>query len=777
MHRFSYEFLDSVPIGICAFDAHGRLTSANSEAVALIGRAIEPGITEEQMLVGFRLFNPAGMMIAPSAYPITRAVRDKVDIENEEVVLEAPNGSRAIFMLSVRAIRDHERALKGVIATVRDITAWRHSENAYRESEARYERAARAGKVGVWEYDVRTNMLYISPLLRELLGYTEEELPNDMTAWCHLVHPDDVEPMIANTNARLAGDDRDYTIECRRLHKDGTYRDFRVQGSIIRDASGAPLRITGSDTDITEQKRTDEELHYQYRLTDTIAKGAGEALYMLDAEGRVTFMNDAAERMFGWSIEESRGVVLHDLVHYIHPDGTPFPMAECPLGRVLHSGSSMQNHEDVFIHRDGSHINVFCSNAPVYQDGRISGAVLAVTDITGLKRTQEALRQREEELREAARRKDEFLAMLAHELRNPLAAISNAAQLLTMPEMEDLSDWSRDVIERQVGQLTRLIDDLLDVSRITRGKIELRLETLDPSIVVRRAVDAVQPQMNEHRHTLTLEVESHLPMVDADPTRLEQVIVNLLTNAAKYTPEGGRVDVMVNRDGDDVLFTVRDNGMGIAAEVLPKVFDLFAQDKRSLDRSLGGLGIGLTIVDRIVAMHGGSVSAESDGPGNGSAFMVRLPASARRRSDVSQPTPPLEMRPRQILIVDDNLDNAAGMALLLRRAGHTVNTSHEGTSAAELVERTRPEVVLLDIGLPGLDGYEVARRIRTADGPQPTLIAVSGYAQEEDRRRSRDAGFDHHLAKPVNMQELLALIARAQGDAERPVHSASPATI
>jgi len=638
MERFNQDFLECVPIGICTFDAGGYLMSANSEAIRSIGREVAAGISEQQMLEGFRLYDPSGALIAPDEFPITRALRERAEVLDQEVVLQGAEGNRAILMVSARIVVDETGALKGAIGTVRDITAWRHSENAYRESEARYERAARAGKVGVWDYDVVTGALYLSPLLRELLGYDERELPNTMEAWCHIVHPDDVAPMIANTEARLAGPDDHYEIECRRLHRDGEYRTFRVRGSIIRDESGRPLRITGSDTDITEQKRIDEEL------------------------------------------------------------------------------------------------------------------------------------------REAARRKDEFLAMLAHELRNPLAAISNATQLLTMPDMEDLADWSRDVIERQVGQLTRLIDDLLDVSRITRGKIDLRVETLDPTTVVHRAVDAVGPQMRELGHTLDVEIASPLPAIDGDPTRLEQVLVNLLTNAAKYTQPGGRVVVTARRERDEVGISVRDNGMGIPADVLPSVFDLFAQDKRSLDRSLGGLGIGLTIVERLVMMHGGTVSAESAGPGLGSTFTVRLPASSRVATTQRSDAGPLRARPRQILIVDDNVDNATGMAVLLRSAGHTVNAAHEGLGAVELVERLSPEVVLLDIGLPGLDGYEVARRIRARFGSRPTLIAVSGYAQESDRRRSREAGFDHHLAKPVNMSELLELIALADEEPSTPARASAEDT-
>ena len=621
MHAFTHEFLEYVPIGICAFDANGRLTSVNSEAMRALGGNVQLGVTETEMLHGFRLYDPAGTLVPLDSYPVTRALRTKTEIPNEEIVLETPGGQRVIFLLSVRTVLNPDGTQKGAIAAVRDITAWRNSENAYRESEARYERAARAGKVGVWDFDVRTGELYISPLLKELLGYTEDELPNSMEAWCHLVHPDDVAPMIANTQARLAGTDRSYEIECRRMHKDGSYHDFRVRGSIIRAADGTPLRITGSDTDITDQKRIDSEL------------------------------------------------------------------------------------------------------------------------------------------REAGRRKDEFLAMLAHELRNPLAAISNAAQLLTMPEMADMADWCRDVIERQVGQLTRLIDDLLDVSRITRGKIELRTEIIDPATVIYRAIDAVKTQMRERNHTVNVDVSSSMPRIDGDPTRLEQVLVNLLTNAAKYTPEGGTVEIAAQQDGDDIVIEVRDNGMGIGADVLPKVFDLFAQDKRSLDRSLGGLGIGLTIVERLVSMHGGTVFASSDGPGKGSVFTLRLPVAIDQKLTVAPVVRTLAAAPRMILIIDDNHDNATGMAALLRRAGHRVVTAHEGTRGVELVEEHRPDVVLLDIGLPGLDGYEVARRVRAHATVQPVLIAVSGYAQDADRRHSSEAGFDHHLAKPVDMDELVDLIA------------------
>ncbi len=373
-----------------------------------------------------------------------------------------------------------------------------------------------------------------------------------------------------------------------------------------------------------------------------------------------------------------------------------------------------------------------------------------------------------DELRGNDRRKDEFLAMLAHELRNPLAAISNAVQILTRGGFEDHGARSVEIITRQIRHLVRLIEDLLDVSRISRGKIELRSTVLDVTPILDSAATTVRPLVDERKHTLTTRIDRGNLWVHADPTRLEQVVVNLLNNAAKYSENGGQIELRAWTEAEQVVIQVTDQGVGIAPEKLPQMFELFAQGDRSLARSEGGLGIGLTLVKKLVEMHGGTITARSDGPGHGSEFTVRLP-SAPRPSPSSTTTPGADLRSTpvaapdrlaRILVVDDNIDTARGMARLLKLIGHTVATAHSGPEAIEAARQHHPEVVLLDIGLPGMSGYEVATQLRREPSCQGTIIiAVSGYGQEDDRRRSREAGFDHHLIKPLDHDALLALLA------------------
>lgn len=366
-------------------------------------------------------------------------------------------------------------------------------------------------------------------------------------------------------------------------------------------------------------------------------------------------------------------------------------------------------------------------------------------------------------------RKNEFLAMLAHELRNPLAPIRNALDLLQMVGLDPSElKWARDVMDRQVNHLVRLVDDLLDVSRITRGKIQLQQELLTIGAVVASAVETSRPVIEAHSHNLQVSVPEEPILVQGDPARLSQVFANLLNNAAKYTPDGGTIEVAVSIAQSEVLVRISDTGAGIPKEMLANVFELFTQVDRSLDRSQGGLGIGLTLVRRLVEMHGGSVHAHSEGIGRGSEFVVHLPLALSEHvvpaGPCDAPKHGLERKPCRILIVDDNVDAAETLAVLLRAANHEVHLSRDGMSALETARTLRPEVVLLDIGLPELNGYEVARRMRNEPATKHALlVAVSGYGQEEDRRRSQQSGFDHHLIKPVDFNVLRALLAAHPG--------------
>ncbi|MHB1561654.1 MAG: hybrid sensor histidine kinase/response regulator [Isosphaeraceae bacterium] len=365
-------------------------------------------------------------------------------------------------------------------------------------------------------------------------------------------------------------------------------------------------------------------------------------------------------------------------------------------------------------------------------------------------------------LRDADRQKDEFMAMLAHELRNPLAAVNNAVTVLKLSPDEESRNWANDVVERQVRQLARLIDDLLDVSRITSGKIRLRREFVDAGTVLDQAIESARPLIDARGQTLTVAVERGRLPLHADATRVGQIALNLLTNAAKYTDGGGHIHLTADREGDDVVIRVRDDGMGIPPEKLPEMFRLFAQGDRSLARSEGGLGIGLTIVKRLAEMHEGSVEARSEGPGQGSEFIVRLPLAPSQADPVASPParPHRAGRSSRVLIVDDNVDTALGMERLLKPLGHETLVVHDGPAAIESARAFRPDFVLLDIGLPGMDGYRVASALREVELARDTVfIAVSGYGQDEDRRRSYAAGFDHHLVKPVDLAKLIPLIA------------------
>jgi two-component system CheB/CheR fusion protein len=384
-------------------------------------------------------------------------------------------------------------------------------------------------------------------------------------------------------------------------------------------------------------------------------------------------------------------------------------------------------------------------------------------DVTERRRLAEELTERAQQLSEADRRKDEFLAMLAHELRNPLSSLATALHILRL----DGADRARAVAlaERQVKQLARLVDDLLDVSRITQGKIALRTEAVAVADVVHRAIETTRPEIDVRGHTLTVTLPSEPVLLEADPVRLAQVLANLLGNAAKYTPHGGAIAVTVEECGDEVLIRVRDTGAGLSADLLPRVFDLFVQGETSLDRSRGGLGIGLTIVHQLVRLHGGRVEARSDGPGRGSEFIVRLPA--RRPSEAAGGPQPggssLALDgARRVLIVEDNRDAAEGLATLLEAWGHEVRVAHDATAAIELLAAAPADIVVSDLGLPGIDGYELARKIR--DGmrePAPVLVALSGYGRPEDRRRALEAGFDDHLVKPPDIDALARCLARA----------------
>jgi PAS domain S-box-containing protein len=508
------------------------------------------------------------------------------------------------------------------------------------------------------------------------------------------------------------------------------------------------------------RQRAADVLHAERERFRTTLTSIGDAVVVTDAQGRVTLLNPVAQALTGWG-GEALGEPLETVFRIVNEAARD--TVESPVSKVIRLGAivGLANHT-VLIAKDGTEVPIDDSGAPIRDArGRIVGVVLVFRDIT-------ERRSSERVTEDADRRKDEFLAMLAHELRNPLAPIRNAAHTLALLGTgDDRVRWVAGVVERQVGLMTRLVDDLLDVSRITSGKITLQRETVSVAAVLAQAVEAARPPAEGRGQALEVDVAADVGWVDGDPARLAQAVGNLLDNAIKYTEDGGRVWLRARADADEVVIVVEDSGVGIDPALLPQVFDLFIQADRSLERKQGGLGLGLTLVRRLVEMHGGRVEAASAGPGFGSAFTIRLPRLAAEVADSVEPetvpvpvTAPPAGPGRRILVVDDHQDSTDSLALFLRLRGHEVRTAHDGPSALDEIERYRPDVVFLDLGLPGMSGYDVARRVRMMDDLGPLrLVALTGYGTDGDRRKTREAGFDVHLAKPVDPRALDELLA------------------
>jgi signal transduction histidine kinase/DNA-binding response OmpR family regulator len=414
-------------------------------------------------------------------------------------------------------------------------------------------------------------------------------------------------------------------------------------------------------------------------------------------------------------------------------------------------------------------------------DELVSRAAIALENArlySNLKREMARTKEAEEKLKEASRRKDEFLAMLSHELRNPLAPIRNAAEVMRRIAPADAGiAWAREVVERQVTHLAQLVDDLLDVSRITQGKIALKKEAIELGKVIQHSVDTARSLMESKRHYLTVNVSPAPIWVHGDFARLSQVIGNILNNAAKYTADGGRIELTTSADRGEAVISVRDNGIGIDGALLPHVFELFTQGERSLDRSQGGLGVGLTVVERLVDLHQGRVEVKSEGLGQGSLFRVILPCisevSPHEEGASAAAEPRAPAGARRVLVVDDNIDAAESIAVFLRLEGHEVRTVSDGPQAVAIAQVFAPQVAVIDIGLPGMNGYEVARRLRLKGAESPALlVALTGYGQKEDRTRSEEAGFDHHFVKPADPRLIQSAIAAwSGGAADARVHS------
>jgi PAS domain S-box-containing protein len=552
------------------------------------------------------------------------------------------------------------------------------------------------------------------------------------------------------------------------VDKAGNERAIDDSAAPIRDAQGNVAGCVLIFRDVTQQRSLEREKARQLvaaRMLASIVESSEDAIISKSLDGIIQSWNAAAERLFGHTAAE---VVGRHISLVIPPDRIA---EEDHIISSIRAGRRIEHFETERVRRDGKRIHVSLTISPIKDEaGVITGASKIVRDITARKlaeaerdRLAEDLRKLAQDLREADRRKNEFLATLAHELRNPLAPLSNMLEVLKRSAGDAATmQRARETIERQLRQLVRLVDDLLDLNRVTHSRLELRIAEVELASVVQHAVEASQPLADAADHRLRLQLPDEPIVLRADPARLAQVFGNLLNNAYKYTPPRGMVWLTAQRHGEEVVVSVRDSGVGIAAEELDKVFDMFTQLSPSLLPSQGGLGIGLTLVRQLVAMHGGSVEARSAGPGQGSEFLVRLPVLPR--SSGARPLAPLpDVQPasqrRRVLVVDDNQDAAVSLTMLLQLLGHETYVAHDGIEALETIEQQRPDVALIDIGLPKLSGHDVCRRVRAESwGQDILLIALTGWGQDEDRRRSQEAGFDGHLVKPVDHAALAQVL-------------------
>jgi PAS domain S-box-containing protein len=536
---------------------------------------------------------------------------------------------------------------------------------------------------------------------------------------------------------------------------DGSERVVDLIIAPVTDEDGRVLFLAPTGTDITERK----EIEGDRLKFVTLAENSTDFIGMCDLEGIPFYVNPAGLKMVGLdSLDEARRTSVRE---FFFPEDQG-RIANEFLPYVLERGHG--EIEIRFRHFRTGHALWMIYNVMALTDtaGRRIGFATISRDITQRRQLEDTLLQMTADLSDADRRKDEFLALLAHELRNPLAPIRNGLQLLKLAgDDRQAIEQARAMMERQLSQMVRLVDDLLDVSRITRNRLELRRERVELAAVVHSAVETSRPILDARGHDLTVSLPPTPIHLDADSTRLAQVFSNLLNNAAKYTEPGGRIWLTAERQGEEVVVTVKDTGMGIPPSMLPKVFDMFTQVDRTLERSQGGLGIGLTLVQRLVDLHGGTVQASSQGIGKGSEFVIRLPIVASPEPSLAPSAGEAAPAPaRRFLVVDDNEDAANSLAELLRLTGNEAHVAYDGLDAVAAAAWFQPNVVLLDIGLPKLNGYEAARKMREEPwGQGMKLVALTGWGQAEDRRKSQAAGFDVHLVKPVDFATLMKLLA------------------
>jgi PAS domain S-box-containing protein len=606
--------------------------------------------------------------------------------------------------------------------------------------------------------NVAGQVTFLNPVAESLTGWTQEAVGQPLASVIRIINEESRQPVeVPTVEALREGRTVKLASHSLLIARDGTERAISDSAAPITNNNGEVAGVVLVFRDITERRKTERALDNALAYADDIIATLREPFVVLDIDLRVKTANRAFYDSFHVSEEETENRFVYDLGN----GQWDIPGLRALLDQVLSRNQSVHDFEVEHTFPILGRKTMLLNARPFSPDPKRPELILlAVEDVS-------ASRGRAEELAQASRHKDEFLATLAHELRNPLAPIRNAIQYLGMDGLKEVDAKSaRDIIARQVTVMVRLIDELLDVSRISRNKLDIRKERVELAAVVESAVEGGRSLIEECGHELTVSLPPKSVHLDGDPIRLTQVFLNLLNNAAKYTKRGGHIWLTVEREGSDAVVSVRDNGIGIPSHMLSSIFDMFTQVDQSLERSQGGLGIGLTLVRRLVEMHDGSIEARSEGPDQGSEFIVRLPLLIQlpdeppKGIDGPRATPLSKCR---ILVVDDNKDSAATLGMLLRLKGNDIRTAHDGLEALEVAETFQPELVLLDIGLPKLNGYDVARRIRHQPwGRDVILVALTGWGQDEDRRLSQEAGFNFHVVKPVELAVLERLLGGLQ---------------
>jgi two-component system CheB/CheR fusion protein len=627
------------------------------------------------------------------------------------------------------------------------------NEHALQQSELRYRRVFECAHDGILILNADTGRIEdANPFMTELLGYAHDQFLG-RRIWEIGLFKDIEQSKAAFCELQETGYIRYEDLPLQ--DKNGVHRQVEFVSNVY-DVGGQKA-IQCNIRDITERKLAEHQLAY----FSAIVNASQDAIIGKTLEFIVTSWNAGAERLYGYSAEEAIGQSIGMLQPGDRTGELPSLMA-----KVTH-GESIDNFPTIRRRKDGNLINVSLTLSPIKDAGGKTIGVSAIArNITEAVRMERRLQEQTKQLAREARSKDEFLAMLAHELRNPMAPICNGIDVLRIvtPKGEEAKQIL-DMMEEQTHNLVRLIDDLLDVSRVTRGKMELKRQRVALATIITNAIQTAEPLIQAKGHELMVKQAGEGLYVFGDPTRLTQVVANLLNNAAKYTPHGGKISLSTERIGDQGVIRVKDNGLGIAADMLSRIFELFVQADNSLNRSQGGLGIGLTLVKSLVDVHGGTVEATSSGPGKGSEFTVRLPilpASDLVPEEANDLPHKTRLFPsRNILVVDDLPPAAKMVATVLRSWGQQVRTATSGVEALKMIEHGRPDLIISDISMPGMNGYELAREVRRRpEWSDIWLVAVTGYGQESDKKAAKEAGFNDHLVKPISMTNLEYLLRR-----------------